>query len=431
VDPDRNNWGPRIGLAYNFARKWVVRSGYGINYVHYDRAGGGNLLPINGPQVITAVVSQTFLLPNGTLNPNFRTTQQGYPAGLTDPSQFDPLKANITYVPRDYKAGYVMNWFLAVQREVARNTVVEIAYVGNRANRLLLFGNFNQAVPNQPGQNLTLQQRRPIAAFGDITYAFNGAFSDYNSLEVRFERRMSSGWQVLNSFTWSKAIDNAAGSLENPNGNFPGPGDINNRKADKGLSAYDQPFTNITSFIWDLPVGRGRKHFSSWPGVADAFLSGWSFSGINTMTSGPVVTLTYNPAAAFVVSGISADFRGANNYRVNVLGDPKVPESLRTVGFYLDPTKVKKPTDVGPSPFGNAGRNTVRADGLFQLDFAIAKNFRLPFEGASLQFRAEAFNLFNKTNLRAPDGNLSNTTFGKITSANDSRQLQLGLKFAF
>ena len=149
------------------------------------------------------------------------------------------------------------------------------------------------------------------------------------------------------------------------------------------------------------------------------------------MTSGPVVTLTYNPAAAFVVSGISADFRGANNYRVNVLGDPKVPESLRTVGFYLDPTKVKKPTDVGPSPFGNAGRNTVRADELFQLDFAIAKNFRLPFEGASLQFRAEAFNLFNKTNLRAPDGNLSNTTFGKITSANDSRQLQLGLKFAF
>jgi len=428
VDPDRKNWAPRIGLAYSLTSKTVVRSGFGINYIHFDRAGGGNLLPINGPQVVNAVASQIPTLNSTT----FRTTQQGYPAGFADPSQFNPLKANITYIPRNYKAGYVMSWFLSVQRELSRNTVLDVAYVGNRGNRLLEFANFNQAVPNQPGgTQLTLQQRRPIQNFADITYAFNGAFSDYHSLQVRVEHRFHRGFQLLNSFTWSKAIDNAAGSLENPNGNFPTPQDFYNLRADKGLSAYDQPFTNITSFVWELPFGKGRTYLASLPGPAEALLGGWQLSGINTMTSGPVVTLTYNPAAQFVVSGISADFRGANNYRPNILGNPKVPDGQRTAGFYLDKTKLAIPTSTSLSPFGNAGRNIVRADSFYQLDLAIGKKFPLRFEGLSLQFRAEAFNLLNKTNLRAPDGNLSNGSFGRVSQANDARQLQLGLKLDF
>jgi hypothetical protein len=326
-----------------------------------------------------------------------------------------------------------MSWFLSVQREISRDTVVDVAYVGNRGNRLLEFANFNQAVPNQPGgPQLTLQQRRPIQNFADITYAFNGAFSDYHSLQVRVEHRFHRGFQLLNSFTWSKAIDNAAGSLENPNGNFPSPQDINNLGGDKGLSAYDQPFTNITSFVWELPFGKGRTYLASLPAPADALLGGWQLSSINTMTSGPVVTLTYNPQAKYVVSGISADFRGANNYRPNILGNPKVPDGQRTAGFYLDKTKLALPTSMtSPSPFGNAGRNIVRADSFYQLDLAIGKKFPLRFEGLSLQFRAEAFNLLNKTNLRAPDGNLSNASFGKVSQANDARQLQVGLKLDF
>jgi len=429
VEPDRKNWAPRIGLAYSLTPKTVLRSGFGMNYIHFDRAGGGNLLPINGPQVVNAVVSQT---PDPN-NPNkLRTTQQGYPAGFTDPSRFDPLAANITFIPRNYQASYVMSWFLSVQREILWNSVIDLAYVANRANRLLEFANFNQAMPNQPGQNRPLQDRRPIKNFADITYAFNGAFSDYHSFQLRFEHRFNRGYHLLNSFTWSKAIDNAAGSLENPNGNFPAPQDFYNIRADKGLSAYDQPFTNITSFVWELPFGRGRSYLASLPRVADALLGGWQLSGVNTMTSGPVVTLVYNPAATYVVSGISADFRGANNYRPNLLGNPKVPKEQRSANFYLDKTKVALPTTpTSPSPFGNAGRNTLRADSFYQLDLAIAKKFALPFEGVSALFRAEAFNLFNKTNLRAPDPNFSNGSFGKITQANDARQLQFGLKIDF
>jgi len=431
VDPDRNNLAPRVGLAYTITPKTVVRSGFGVSYIHFNRAGGGNLLPINGPQVVNAVISQAFLLPNGQRNPDFLTTQQGYPSGLTAPDKFDPLRANITHMPRDYRTSYVMSWFFSIQREIAKNTLIDVAYVANRANKLLLFANFNQAVPNAAGQNLSLQQRRPIQNFSDITYAFNGSWSNYNSLQVRFERRLSAGFQVLNSFTWSKALDNAAGSLENPFGNFPAPQNYYNLAADKGRSAYDTPFINITSFVWEIPFGKGRRYMASMPAVTDYVFGGWQLSGINTMTSGQTATLTYAPAAAFVVSGISADFRGANNYRPNVLGDPTLPESQRTPNVYLDRSKLAIPTASSTSPFGNAGRNTIRGPSFYQFDVSLAKNFAIT-EQFRVQLRGEAFNLLNKTNLRPPDTNLNSGTFGSIVGlGGDARQLQVALKLTF
>ena len=99
VDPDYSNFGPRIGLAYSVTPKTVIRSGYGISYVHNNRVGSADILGINGPQVVIATVDQTLLLPNGQVNPNFRATQQGYPAGLTDPANFNPIASNIAYVP--------------------------------------------------------------------------------------------------------------------------------------------------------------------------------------------------------------------------------------------------------------------------------------------------------------------------------------------
>ena len=210
IDPDRNNLGPRLGLAYSMTPKTVVRGGYGMSYIHFHRVGAANLLSINGPQVVNAVVSQS----NPTL-PTFRTTQQGYPAGFADPSQFNPLTANITYMPRDYHSSVVQSYYISVQREIAKNMLVDVAYVGNRADDLLALANYNQAVPNNSAGSLSLQARRPIPEFGDITYTFNGGKSRYNALQVKFEYRMPGSLMVLNAFTWSQAKDNGAGSLEN------------------------------------------------------------------------------------------------------------------------------------------------------------------------------------------------------------------------
>jgi len=423
VTPDRNNFAPRLGFAWTITPITVVRGGYGMSYVHFHRAGAANILAINGPQVVNAVANQTLA------TPAFRSTQAGYPEQFADPTRFNPLLANITYMPNDYHSSRAQSYFISVQREIARNMIVDVAYVGNRADDLLLFANFNQAAPNNPQGTLPLQERRPIQEFADITYAFNGGRSRYDALQVKYEYRMRHGLMMLNSFTWSKAKDNGAGSLEGPFGNNPAPQDFYNLDADYGTSAYDQPLNNTTSVVWSVPVGRGRRWLSDAGVLTEGLLGGWTISGINTMTSGEPATLRYSPAASFQVSGIQQDFRGANTYRPNQNGDPYGDRD--SVTAYLSRDTVTAPTD--PSqPFGNAPRNSVRGPWFWQMDLVAAKDFPLPVGPQTrVQVRLEAFNLLNKVNFRAPNANRSAADFGTITGTFDARQLQLGIKLMF
>jgi Carboxypeptidase regulatory-like domain/TonB-dependent Receptor Plug Domain len=424
INPDRNNFAPRLGFAWSVMPKTVVRGGWGISYIHFNRIGAANLLPINGPQVVNAIASQS-----NPLLPTFRPTEQGYPEGFTDPSQFNPLAANILYMPKDFRSSDVQSYFVSVQREIATNMLLDVAYVGNRANGVLALANYNQAVPNNPAGSLSLQARRPIQEFADITYTSNDGKSRYNALQIKYEYRMNRGLMLLNAFTWSQAKDNGSGALENSPGNVPGPQDIRNREADYGLSGYNQPYNNTTSFVWELPFGQGRRWMKDANAILDAFVGGWTLSGINTMTSGETFTLTYSPAASFQVSGITQEYRGSNNYRPNVTGNPY--GDTHSITEYLSKTTVLAPTD--PSqPFGNAPRNNVAGPWFWQLDFVASKNFRLPVgPQTNLQIRFEAFNLLNRSNFHAPNGNRSSAGYGTITSTYDARQIQLGVKVTF
>ena len=424
IKPDRNNLGPRLGMAYTVDDRTVLRGGWGMSYVHFHRAGGANVLAINGPQVINAVVVQT------PAESTFRPTQAGYPAGLTDPSRFNPLLANITYMPRDYRSSEVQSWFASLQREVWTGALLDVAYVGNRADGMLLFANYNQASPNNAAGTIPLQQRRPIPEFADITYSFNGGKSRYHAFQGKFDWRMSDNITLLSSLTLSQTKDNGAGSLENPNGNFPAPQDFYNMDADFGVSAYHQPYNSTTSFIIDLPFGRGRKYLNNANAVTDALLGGWMLAGINTVSPGEMVTLIYTPTAAQQVSGIQQDFRGANNYRPNVNGDPYVPEGERSVNNWLSRTTVTVPTD-NSQPFGNAPRNSVRGPLLWTVDMVMSKRFNMPWRNGSFEFRGEFFNLLNRTNFRAPNGNRSAAAYGTITSTYDPRIIQFGFKASF
>jgi hypothetical protein len=420
ISPDLNNWGPRLGFAWTVAERTVVRGGYGVSYVHFNRAGGANLLPINGPQVINAVVNQS------PADAAFRPTEQGYPSGLTDPTRFDPLTANITYMPGDYRSSPVQSWYISAQRDLGHGLLADLAYVGNRADDLLLFANYNQALPNNTAGTLSLQARRPIQDFADITYAFNGGKSRYRALQGKLEWRYHTDISILSSLTLSESKDNGAGSLENPNGNFPSPQNFYNLDADFGLSAYHQPYNSTTSVVWSLPFGRGRRWGGSSSTLLDAFIGGWQFATINSIYSGEPVTFTYTPTNAFIVSGIAQDFRGANNYRPNVIGDPYAPQGQRTIANWFNRDSVQIPTD--PSqPFGNAPRNTVRGPMFWQMDTALSKQVALT-RGVRAEFRLEAFNLLNRTNFRPPNGNRSSNAFGTITSTYAPRQLQLGFK---
>lgn len=427
VNPDRNNWAPRIGFAYSMSPKMVVRSGYGISYVHFNRAGGGNILAINGPQVVNAVVNQR---PGDAA---FRTIEQGYPAGLTDPDKFNPLASNISYMPRDTRTGYVQNWYFSIQREIFKDTVFDIAYVGNRSNKLILFADYNQARPNRVGENTPLQQRRPIREFAGITLTCPCAWANYNALQWKLERRYNAGLSFLNSFTWAKALDNVGQSLEDQgNGNRTSPQSYYNLAAEKGPSGYDQRINNTTSVVWEVPFGKGRRYGSAAPVAADMILGGWQISAINTITTGEPFNLLYAPAANFQVSDIGPDWRGAISYRPNVVADPAQFSGAVDKTRFLNPAAVVVPTDVS-QPFGNAGRNSVYGPGFFQVDMNIQKNFRIT-ERVGLQFRSEFFNLLNKTNFRSDSQNRVNRSsplFGLFGASYPARQVQFALKLIF
>ena len=426
VNPDRNDFAPRLGFAFAARNKDAIRGGFGVSFIHFNRAGSGNELAINAPQVLFVVVPQA----GGTngpspTSPGFRRLDQGFDPNLTAPNSFNPLTDNITYIPKDYRDSYVESYFLSWQHELAKNVIVDVAYVGNHGIKLLEFANANQ-------KNPSLGFARPYPTFGDITAALNSSYSKYNALQFRYEQRTVRGLTLLNSFTWSRTFDNAAGSLEDTNGNYPGPQDINNLQADYGPSNYDQPLTNTTSVVYDLPVGKGHTFASNAPFLLDEIIGGWQLSGINTFTSGQPLTVLYSPAAANQVSGITADFRGANNYRPNRVSGISVynraPSGSLSYVQYLNPAAFTSPAVTG-SPFGNAARDLAYSNVYNNIDMALNKNFAIT-EQAKIQFRAESFNLLNRTNFSPPSTTIGGN-FGRITSTAPARVLQLALKVSY
>ncbi len=429
VDPDRNNFAPRLGFAYNLYDKTVIRGGYGMGYIYFNRIGTANLLATNFPQITRANIPQNPTLPRCVgsetglaLERCFRPTQAGYPSGLPN---------NVTlYFPRDSKTAYIQNWQLSVQRELTPNMLIDVAYVGNHAVKLILLADLNQARPNNPGENLLVNDRRPIPGFRSISVVLPAAFSNYHALQVKFERRFTKGLYILNSFTWSKAIDNVSQVLEEPNGNTGTPQNIYNLAADRGLSPFDQPINNTTSFVWELPIGKGRAFASDLSGVLDAFIGGWTVSGVNTMTSGQTINLRYAPSAQASVTANLPSFLGGVALRPNISGPVLAPKGERTIDNYFNRNNISIPSV--NQPFGNAGRNIARSDSFYQLDFSLQKNFALPItEATRLEFRAEFFNLFNKTNFGAANPDRGAGAFGMIRTTFPARQIQFALKFSF
>jgi hypothetical protein len=287
----------------------------------------------------------------------------------------------------------------------------------------MILADYNQATPNAPGQNLSLAARRPYANFGNVEVAYGAGFSSYNALQVKLEKRYASGLYLLNSFTWSKGLDNASGHLETANGDSSRV-NIKNLSNEKGVSSYDQPLNDTFSLVYELPYGHGRHWGANSNGFANAVLGGWQMTAINTLTSGLPINLTYSPTNQFQVTTVGV------SYRPNLVGDPVTPEGQRTTRNYLNKANVLVPTD--PSqPFGSAGRNVARGYGLFQLDLGLHKEFQLWSERTKLQFRSEAFNLTNQTNFMAPASNVSNSDFGSITTTFPARQIQFALKLIF
>ena len=446
-NPDLNDFGPRAGFAYSPDGKTALRGGFGMSYVHYTRAGSGDILGINAPQALFVAVNQNNLRPTPTNHcvgaPTlvqsktcYVSADQGFPVGLT--TTFDPLTDNVTYVPRNTRDSYVESYYLSVQRQLFKNTLLDVAYVGNHGLKLQGFVNVNQLNPATG----FAQANRPYAGFSDITTALNEFSSNYNSLQVKYEQRATAGLTLLNSFTWSRALDQTSASLE---GNTPSVQNIYNLAADYGQSDYNLPIQDVTSIVYELPVGRGRRFLSTANGFVDSAIGGWQVSVINTMQSGTPFNITYTPSATNQVSPtIANSFRGANLYRPNV--NPNVPQILNTQiassGYiqYTNPAAFLLPatgTAAAPlSPFGNVARNALRNTAFYQTDLALNKKFSTPIESLKVEFRSEFYNLLNHTNLYLPstiggtNGAVASTG-GIITSTYTPRVIQFGVKLLY
>jgi len=472
VNPDLTDFAPRIGFALAAMPKLAIRGGFGMSYVHYTRAGSGDILAINAPQAQFASVTQiapsttnhcTTPLPAqiiaiGATTPScYATQEQGYPSGLV--TSFNPATDNITYIPKNTKDSYVESYFVSVQQQLAKNSLIDVAYVGNHGVKLQGFLNANQ-------RNPSLAFARPYANWpSDITEALNEFSSNYNSLQVRYEQRMVAGLTLLNSFTWGHSLDNASASLE---GNTPSPQDGNNISGDYAQSDYNTPIINITSLVYELPFGKGRRFLSDSGGVVNSLLGDWQVSFINTAQAGTPFNISYSPNSAQALSPqISATYRGANEYRPDRVPGQAVTQGrssrapntgyvnyINLAAFVLQP--IKDASGNVLSPFGNASRNPGRTPAFYQSDLALNKKFNTPIESLKIEFRTEFYNVFNHTNLYLPGsisgtqgttlgtygtggtvpvasivGGVPSANTGQITSTFEPRILQFGLKITY
>ena len=471
VHTPKLDFAPRLGIAYSLDPKTVVRAGYGINYAQFNREGGENLLVYNLPNIVNTNVNQ---IPNqanpgivGTAKtqvpctsaqltaaydpsnptPCFRTTPQGYPTSFTSPSivtAASNANTQARYIPKDLPTGYVQSYHLTVQRQFGPSTTLEASYVGEHGVKIQVLGDYNQATANPVTAtcnatvtsgclNLLNQNAgRPLKTFTTIEESLPAGFLSYNALQTKLEHRTGHGLYLLDSFTRSRAIDNASGHLDTPNGDN---SRINlaNPTGDLGPSAYNQPINNILSIVYDLPYGRGRTFGSNAPLVMQEILGGWQVTVINSSGSGQPVNVTYSPTSFQSVSTILTQRPNqvSNNavlpksQRVRINGNQGIT-TLNLAAFSLPDQN---------HPYGTASRNSLRFDPYYNTDIGLHKVFGLYPEGVSFDFRAEAFNIFNQTDFAFPSSGFSptSTSFGVVTAATTSpaRILQFAGKIIF
>ncbi len=460
VNPDYKDFGPRFGFAYQALPGTVVRGGYGIGYAYLFRFGGEGLLAYNGPNNYSATlpVNQTpsqGICTSLTQDPTtcFRRTQDGYQTNFAGPSNFTTTRAQTRYTPKDFKNPYVEAYHLSVQQQLPLKTTLEVSYVGNHGVHIATLEDTNQARTCTDAEiaagsckstgSASLLNRRPIANFTDILTETNAGFLAYNALQTKLERRFADGLFLINSFTWSRGINNSSADLEANNGDS-AVTNIANPNGDRGPSGYNQPLNDTTSVIADVPFGRGRRFGANAPAWEQEVLGGWQLTGINIVASGVPIDLSYTANTNQVVSTTSSVY----SLRPNLVSTPQavygttLTKTNSSLNGYLNINALTIPD--GAQLFGNAGRNDLRGPAFGQFDLAAHKKFTLLTDRQTLEFRIEAFNVLNATNYIAPGTSIgtvksgtnlgSSGSFGQFsgsTSVFPSRQVQLALRLAF
>lgn len=421
---DTNNFAPRIGLAWQPFKGTgtVVRAGFGTFYNYQIVGNGITPLSRNSPfrQRQTAGPLASTVRPSLSLVNAFTGTPSVVAPGI------DP----------NFVTAYINEWSLGVQREITKDIVVDVSYLGSEGHKLPIPWNINQALPG-PG---SISSRRPFPAYGNITGGFISSIgnSNYHALQVRVERRMTRGLSFVSSYTWSKAMDGNAGISTGSDSSDFFAQDARNLRTERAVSDYDVTHRWVLSYVYDLPFGSGRR-FSTSNRFTNAIVAGWQLTSILTLQTGRPFT---------VDTGKDISNTGGGSDRPNLIDDWHIANPGPSRWFNTC-TRLANGTLAncapGDSPawgipaantFGTAGRNIVRGDGLKNFDLGLHRSFKIT-ERQGVQFRAEVFNLANHPNFFSPNANVLGTSFGTITRAafqsqtGAQRQIQFALKYVF
>ena len=400
VYSDGTNFAPRLGFAYSPSSRWTIRTGGGFFYSQDTSAPkldpARNLAGFRSDQASSDFPNLTWTSPFSSQGVQINT-----PSVLAN----DPRR----------RTPYTIQYLFNVQRELAKNMVLEVGYLGSVARRLEQWHNFNAPDPSPIG---SVQSRAPWPELGRVFDVSGFGKANYNSFSAKIQRRFSSGLTYLTSYTWSKSIDTGSG-IRVPPGDQQFLQDEWCQSCDRAISSFSTPHRLVTSLLYELPFGKGKPMLNH-GGVVNAVIGGWQLGSIVTLQAGFPID---------ILAGKDQSNSGHQYDRVNATGQPT---ALPRGG--QDPQRFFNTGAYALQPFGfygNSGRNTLVGPGVINWDFSTIKAITF-LERRSLEFRFEAFNATNHPNWGAPNTTFTSASFGRILSTSTNmRDLQFGLKLNF
>jgi trimeric autotransporter adhesin len=396
VRPDRNDWAPRVGIAWKPQKQTVVRAGYGINY---NLAQYGIMIQNFAFQPPFATTATNATDVNGLVGPSPLTITQGFPAVSSS-----TVTNNFAVNPK-YRLGYVQIWNLDLQRELPGGVVMNAGYNGSKGTRL--------------------DTERALVVFSGQPFIYES--SEGNSIlhatSVRVRKRMAKGLGLSAQYVFSKSIDDASsigggGSVVAQN-----PFDIS---ADRGLSSFDQRHKFTGNWIMDLPFGDNRRFVSK--GAWSHILGGWQWSGDFTVGSGLYFTPRVLGGGLDISRGVSGSLR-ANLVAGQPISisDPTTLKWFNTLAFCAPGPNCTNPSGSG---FGNAGRNIIEGPGQVAMNMTLNKTIQIK-ESRALDLGISANNIFNIVHYATINTVVNSFTYGEVTGTGNMRRVTMLARFRF
>ena len=392
MNPDRNNFAPRIGFAWRAAKGTVVRGGYGVSY----NTGAYGYI----------VQQMAYQPPFATVATNVATVA----APLTIQDAFASATGQVTNnfaADPNYVLPYVQNWNLDVQRELTHSLVLNLDYTGAKGTHLTML----RAPNRNPDGTLRITGVQPFL------YESSVGDSILHSGSVRLNKRMQRGISFQSRYVFSKSIDDTS--------NISGTSSNNIAQNDqclaceRGLSSFNHTHQLTMSWIFELPFGPNRA-FLNRGGIGAKLLGEWQLSGSGTIMSGAPFTPIVRGAFTDVSQGVNGTLRADLTGQPIQIGNPGIAGWFNTAAFVVPPA----------GQFGDAGRNIIIGPGQVNFTMALDKNITLR-ESQAFDIRFAATNVFNTPVLTSIDATVNSPTFGRVIGAGSMRKIQMMLRYRF